>query len=172
MFNPLVCTRLQRHLLKVDKGIGGENGIIAASAGPGRFSPSVYPHPRYELSAVNGAGGGSYRADFSIGAVLCDVLRFIPGSLSATPIKIIKIMTLYYTYNKLPLSYAAMACSKSSSGPTPPHNGMGERVIRALKETRQHASRIIADRIQFYNHRRPHQTLKMRTPAEVFALAA
>ena len=63
----------------------------------------------------------------------------------------------------------------------PQQNGMVERVIRTLKEqcvhrhrfeTLQHASRAIADWIQFYNHRRPHQALKMKTPAEAFALAA
>jgi putative transposase len=54
---------------------------------------------------------------------------------------------------------------------------MVERVIRTLKEQRvyrrrfetlQHASRVIADWIQFYNHRRPNQALKMETPAEAF----
>jgi putative transposase len=54
-------------------------------------------------------------------------------------------------------------------------NGMVERVIRTLKdqcdhrhrfETLQHASHVIADWIGFYNHRRPHQSLKIRTPAE------
>lgn len=63
----------------------------------------------------------------------------------------------------------------------PQPNGMVERVIRSLKEqcvhrhrfeTLQHASRVISDWIAFYNHRRPHQTLKMKTPAEAFALAA
>lgn len=63
----------------------------------------------------------------------------------------------------------------------PQQNGMVERVIRSLKEqcvhrhrfeTLQHASRVISDWIQFYNHRRPHQALKMKTPAEAFALAA
>lgn len=63
----------------------------------------------------------------------------------------------------------------------PQQNGMVERVIRTLKEqcvhrhrfeTLQHASRAIADWIQFYNHRRPHQVLKMKTLAEAFALAA
>lgn len=62
---------------------------------------------------------------------------------------------------------------------------MIERVTRTLKErcvhrhrfkTLQHANRVIADWIQFYNHldnhRRPHQALQMKTPAEVFALAA
>lgn len=63
----------------------------------------------------------------------------------------------------------------------PQQNGMVERVIRMLEEqyvhrhrleTLQHACRVIADWIQFYNHRRPHQTLKMKTSAEAFALAA
>ena len=63
----------------------------------------------------------------------------------------------------------------------PQQNGMVERVIRTLKEqcahrhrfeSLQHASRVIGDWIQFYNHRRPHQALKMMTPAEAFALAA
>jgi putative transposase len=39
-------------------------------------------------------------------------------------------------------------------------------------ETQQHAMRVIADWIQFYNHRRPHQALGMKTPAEAYALAA
>lgn len=64
---------------------------------------------------------------------------------------------------------------------TPQQNGMVERVIRTLKEqcahrhrfeTLQHASRGIGDWIQFYNHRRPHQALGMKTPAEAYALAA
>jgi putative transposase len=63
----------------------------------------------------------------------------------------------------------------------PQQNGMVERVIRSLKEqcvhrhrfeTLQHASRVISNWIAFYNHRRPHQALKMKTPAEAFALAA
>jgi putative transposase len=64
---------------------------------------------------------------------------------------------------------------------TPEQNGMVERVIPTLKEqcvhrqrfeTLQHASRAIGDWIGFYNHQRPHQALGMRTPAEVYALAA
>ncbi|WP_375212643.1 integrase core domain-containing protein, partial [Aquabacterium sp.] len=64
---------------------------------------------------------------------------------------------------------------------SPEQNGMVERVIRTLKdqcvhrhrfETLQHASRVIADWIAFYNHRRPHQALGMKTPAEAYALAA
>ncbi|MCA0851141.1 integrase core domain-containing protein [Salipiger thiooxidans] len=60
-------------------------------------------------------------------------------------------------------------------------NGMVERFIRTLKEqcvhryrfeTIQHAMRVIGDWISFYNNRRPHQSLAMRTPAEAFTLAA
>lgn len=60
-------------------------------------------------------------------------------------------------------------------------NGMMERLIRSLKEQcvhRQrfeslaHASRAIGDWIQFYNHKRPHQALDMKTPTEAFNLAA
>ena len=63
----------------------------------------------------------------------------------------------------------------------PQQNGMVECVIRTLKEqcvhrhrfeNQQHASRVIGDWIQFYNHRRPHQALGMKTPAEAYALAA
>lgn len=39
-------------------------------------------------------------------------------------------------------------------------------------ETLQHASRAIGDWIGFYNNRRPHQALGMKTPAEAFKLAA
>ena len=62
-----------------------------------------------------------------------------------------------------------------------PDNGMVERLIRTLKEqcthrhrfeSIQHATRVIADWISFYNNRRPHQALAMRTPAETFRLAA
>ena len=64
---------------------------------------------------------------------------------------------------------------------TPEQNGMVERVIRTLKEqcvhrhrfeTLQHATRVIGDWITFYNHRRPHHALAMKTPAATYALAA
>jgi putative transposase len=63
----------------------------------------------------------------------------------------------------------------------PQQNGMMERLIRSLKEQFVHrqrfeslayASRVVGDRIQFYNNRRPHQALAMRTPIEAFKLAA
>ena len=63
----------------------------------------------------------------------------------------------------------------------PQQNGMVERVIRTLKEqcvhrqrfdSIQHAARAIGDWIGFYNHRPPQQALKMKTPAQAFALAA
>ncbi|MGA1627153.1 MAG: transposase, partial [Prochlorothrix sp.] len=63
----------------------------------------------------------------------------------------------------------------------PQQNGMVERLIRSLKEqcihrhrfeSQQHAMRVIGDWVQFYNNRRPHQALGMRTPAEAYALAA
>ncbi|MDX2299154.1 MAG: integrase core domain-containing protein, partial [Xanthomonadaceae bacterium] len=63
----------------------------------------------------------------------------------------------------------------------PQQNGMVERVIRTLKEqcthrhrfeSQQHASRVISDWIAFYNTRRPHQALGMKTPAQAYALAA
>ena len=63
----------------------------------------------------------------------------------------------------------------------PQQNGMVERVIRTLKEqcahryrfeTLQRASRVIGDWIGFYNNRRPHQALAMKTAAEAFALVA
>jgi putative transposase len=58
---------------------------------------------------------------------------------------------------------------------------MVERVTRTPKEqcmhryryeSLQHTSRVIGDWIAFYNHRRPHQALTIRTPAAAFALAA
>ena len=58
---------------------------------------------------------------------------------------------------------------------------MVERLIRTLKErcvhrhrfeTLQHASRVIADWINFYNTKRLHQALGMKTPAMAFAFAA
>ena len=64
---------------------------------------------------------------------------------------------------------------------TPEQNGMVERVIRTLKEqcahrhrfeSLAHASRVIADWIGFYNHRRTHQALGMKTPAMAYQLAA
>ena len=39
-------------------------------------------------------------------------------------------------------------------------------------ESQRHAMRVVGDWIQFYNHRRPHQGLGMKTPAEAYALAA
>jgi putative transposase len=63
----------------------------------------------------------------------------------------------------------------------PQQNGLVERVIRTIKEqcvhrhrfeSQQHAMRVIGDWIGFYNSRRPHQALGMKTPDEAFKLAA
>ena len=60
----------------------------------------------------------------------------------------------------------------------PQQNGMALRLIRTLEEqcahrhrfeNQRHALRVIGDWIQFYNHRRPHQALGMKTPAEAHA---
>ncbi|WP_232825118.1 IS3 family transposase [Salinicola sp. RZ23] len=62
----------------------------------------------------------------------------------------------------------------------PQQNGMVVHLIRTLKEqcvhrhrfeTLQHAMRVIGDWVQFYNHRRPHLALGMKTPAEAYASA-
>ena len=58
---------------------------------------------------------------------------------------------------------------------------MVERLIRTLKEqcvhrhrfeTLQHAGRVISNWVGWYNTRRPHQALGMKTPVEAYALAA
>jgi putative transposase len=63
----------------------------------------------------------------------------------------------------------------------PQQNGMVERVIRTLKgqcvhrqrfDSIQHATRAIGDWINFYKHKRHHQALAMKTPAQAYALAA
>jgi len=50
-----------------------------------------------------------------------------------------------------------------------------KRKAALVMEIIQQASRVIGDWIGFYNHQRPHQALKMKTPAqtyEIFKLAA
>jgi putative transposase len=42
----------------------------------------------------------------------------------------------------------------------------------SIREPAACRARVIGDWIHFYNHRRPHQALAMRTPAEAYALAA
>lgn len=61
----------------------------------------------------------------------------------------------------------------------PEQNGLVERVIRTIKEqcvhrqrfeTLQHAPRVLGDWIGFYNQKRPHQALKMKTPNQTFGM--
>lgn len=47
---------------------------------------------------------------------------------------------------------------------------LGQRPGVHRFESQQHATRVVGDWIQFYNHRRPHQALGMKTPAEAYAL--
>lgn len=82
--------------------------------------------------------------------------------------------------------YTRLVCSYGlQQGFIAPHcpqqNGMVERVTRTLKEQcvhrhrfegLQHAMRVPGDWIPFYNHRRLHQALGMKTPTEAHALAA
>lgn len=49
---------------------------------------------------------------------------------------------------------------------------LSECVHRQRFESQTHATRAIGDWIRFYNNRRTHQALAMRTPAEAFRLAA
>lgn len=83
------------------------------------------------------------------------------------------------TYTRLARSYGLK--QEFITPHCPQQNGMVEPVIRTLKEqcihrhrfeSQQHATRVVGDCIQFYNHRRPHQALGMKTPAEAYALAA
>jgi putative transposase len=83
------------------------------------------------------------------------------------------------SYTKLVRSYGLQ--QEFITPHCPQQNGLVERVIRTLKEqclhrhrfeTRQHASRVISDWVRFYNTRRPHQALGMKTPAQAYALAA
>jgi putative transposase len=83
------------------------------------------------------------------------------------------------SYTKLVRSYGLR--QEFITPHSPEQNGMVERLIRTLKEqcvhrhrfeTLQHTSRVIADWISFYNTRRPHQALGMKTPAQAYALAA
>jgi len=60
----------------------------------------------------------------------------------------------------------------------PPNRALNLQNVAKLIPCLRHASdvgaltRAIGDWISFYNTRRPHQALDMKTPAEVFALAA
>ena len=64
---------------------------------------------------------------------------------------------------------------------TPQQNGMVERLIRTIKEqciwlhrfdSIDEANRVIGQWVEFYNERRPHQSLGMKTPTEVYQQAA
>jgi putative transposase len=63
----------------------------------------------------------------------------------------------------------------------PQQDGIGERVIRTLKEqcvhrqrfdSIQHATRAVGDWVIFGNQKRPHQALAIKSPTQAYALAA
>ncbi len=83
------------------------------------------------------------------------------------------------TYTRLLRSYGPQ--QEFITPRCPQQNGIVERVALTLKEqcahrhrfeTQQHPMRVIGDWMQFYNHRRPHQALGMKTPTQAYALAA
>lgn len=83
------------------------------------------------------------------------------------------------TYTRLVRSYCLQ--QQFITPQCPQQKGMVERMIRTLKaqcvhrhrfESLQHASRVVSDWICWYNTRRPHQALGMKTPAEAYTLAA
>ncbi|MFK7828669.1 MAG: transposase [Congregibacter sp.] len=64
---------------------------------------------------------------------------------------------------------------------TPQHNGMVERLIRSVKElciwlhnfaSLDEARQALSAWFQYYNEERPHQALKMKTPRQMYKLAA
>jgi len=82
------------------------------------------------------------------------------------------------SYTKLVRSYGLR--QEFITPHNPQQNGMVERLIRTLKEqcvhrhrfeSLQHATRVIGDWVGFYNKRRPHQALKMMTPAQAYLAA-
>lgn len=68
------------------------------------------------------------------------------------------------------IHHALYAAAKRTGG-APDPDVEAQCVHRHRFETLQHASRVIGDWINFYNQRRPHQALGMKTPAEAYALA-
>ena len=81
-------------------------------------------------------------------------------------------------YTRLVRSYGRR---HSTTPHCPQQSGVVECLTRSLKEQcvhrhrferQRHAMRDVADWIQFYDHRRPHQAIGMKTHAEAYDLAA
>jgi putative transposase len=80
-----------------------------------------------------------------------------------------KSLSASHTKNLTPPAMSAAVDKSLSASHT---KNLTPPVHRHRFETQQHASRVIAEWIRFYNTRRPHQALGMKTPAMAYALAA
>ena len=67
--------------------------------------------------------------------------------------------------------HAALPAAQRSNTMSHPNYKRGCAYLHGF-EIQPHASRVTGQRIRFYTHRRPHQSLAMRTPVIAYALVA